>query len=180
MKRYYVFYKSGILLLCLLLAGCVTTQKQSSTPPTPAVSKLTFEQMTTYVAQQKGKVLLVNFWATWCDPCVEELPDLIKLYQAHHAEGLDMVGFSVDFPDQTNKVVKPFVKKNKIPYPIYVANPDDQDILINYFSKEWSGTVPATFLYDPSGKLIKIRLTKMSYAEMEEFIKPGQVQKKDN
>ena len=91
----------------------------------------------------------------------------------HHEDGLEMVGFSVDFPDQTDTVVKPFVHKYDIPYPVYVAAPDDQDILINHFSKQWSGAVPATFLYDKSGKLLRARFGKMTYSEMEQFIKPG-------
>ncbi len=172
--------------MCVMTASFAATQKETAVTTPPPISRLTFGQLTTYVAQQKGKPLLVNFWATWCDPCVEELPDLIKLYNAHHKEGLDisyrlsMVGFSVDFPDQTEKVVKPFVQKYKIPYPIYVADPDDQDTLINYFSKAWSGAVPATFLYDKKGNLVRAHFGKMNYAEMEEFIKPVQTTKKGN
>ena len=164
--------------VCLLTIGCLTTQKEPSVLPAHTISRLSFDQITTYVTEERGKPLLVNFWATWCEPCVEELPDLITLYETHHKDGLDMVGFSADFPEQTDKVVKPFVKSHKIPYPIYVADPDDQDTLINYFSKEWSGAVPGTFLYDSSGRLIRMRIGKMSYEEMEEFIKPIHVQKK--
>jgi thiol-disulfide isomerase/thioredoxin len=163
-----------------MTASFAVTEKQTSVTTPAPVSRLTFGQLTTYVAQQKGKPLVVNFWATWCDPCVEELPDLIKLYNAHHKEGLNMVGFSVDFPEQTEKVVIPFVSTHKIPYPVYVANPDDQDTLINYFSKAWSGAVPATFLYDKKGNLVQAHFGKMTYKEMEEFIKPIQTIKKEN
>ena len=169
-----------ILLLSLVITGRVTTNKQVQTSNLTPVKRLTFDQTTAYVEQQKGKPLLVNFWATWCDPCVEELPDLIKLYDTHHQDGLEMVGFSVDFPKDTNKLVKPFVKKHKIPYPVYVCDPDDQDILINHFSPKWSGAVPATFLYDKDGKLVNMNIKKMSYKEMEEFLKPILEQKQGN
>jgi thiol-disulfide isomerase/thioredoxin len=160
------------LLSVILMTGCATTNTQKSSTSIPPVTRLSFDQLTTYVGQQQGKPLLVNFWATWCEPCVEELPDLIELYHAHHKEGLEMVGFSVDFPEQTDTVVKTFIKAHNIPYPVYVANPDDQDVLINHFSKKWSGAVPATFLYDKTGRLVRMRLGKMTYREMEEFIKP--------
>lgn len=162
----------SVAVFGLSITGCAksNSQKASSIPST--VSLLSFDQMTTYLDQHKGKPLLINFWATWCDPCVEELPDLIKLYKNHHKDNLQMVGFSVDFPEDINTKVKPFVKSHKIPYPIYVANPDDQDALINHFSKDWSGAVPATFLYDSNGKLLKMKTGKMTSSEMEEFIKP--------
>ncbi len=134
MRRFVFFIPIVLILLTTIFYGCVTTQPKTSDTSPKDITRLSFGQLTTYVANHKGKPLLVNFWATWCEPCVEELPDLITLYQKHHLEGMDMVGFSVDFPEQTNKVVKPFVKEHHIPYPIYVADPDDQDTMINYFS----------------------------------------------
>ena len=172
MKKIFSPFIVFILLLSLAFSGCTTTAKESKISRLVPVSRLNFDQITTYVGEQKGNPLLVNFWATWCEPCVEELPDLIKLYNTHQQQGLAMVGFSVDFPEQTDSVVKPFVKSHHIPYPIYVADPDDQDKMINHFSKNWSGAVPCTFLYDSTGRLVRMRMGKMSYSEMEEFLKP--------
>lgn len=70
----------------------------------------------------KGRVVLVDFWATWCIPCLEELPDLKALYAKHKERGFVIVGISID--DMGKEVVGPFVKENQVPYPILLTDLD--------------------------------------------------------
>ncbi|MBI5624359.1 MAG: TlpA family protein disulfide reductase [Elusimicrobia bacterium] len=67
----------------------------------------------------KGRVVLVDFWATWCAPCLEELPDLKALYSKRKDLGFTIVGISID--DEGKEVVAPFVDENQVPYPILIA-----------------------------------------------------------
>jgi thiol-disulfide isomerase/thioredoxin len=59
------------------------------------------------LAQQRGKVVLLNFWATWCGPCVKEFPDIVKLYNNYRKKGLTVIAVSVDDPETADEVVPP-------------------------------------------------------------------------
>jgi thiol-disulfide isomerase/thioredoxin len=104
------------------------------------------------IQNRNGKILLLNIWATWCQPCVEEFPNLIKLYSSYSTDSLEIVGVSADDLDDTITKVAPFVKKNKVPFKIYIAHFVKQDDFINSLNKTWSGAIPATFFYDINGK----------------------------
>ena len=102
--------------------------------------------------ERNGKILFLNIWATWCVPCVAEFPDLVKLSQAYDAKKVEVVGISVDFPDEVNSKIIPFLKKQKVPFKNYVADFKDPQDFINAVNRTWSGGVPATFIYDSGGK----------------------------
>ena len=104
------------------------------------------------IHERRGKILLLNIWATWCLPCIEEFPDLIKLYSSQGADALEIVGISVDDPDEAVSKVLPFLKKHAVPFKVYIAHFDKQDDFINSMDSNWNGAVPATFIYDPLGK----------------------------
>jgi thiol-disulfide isomerase/thioredoxin len=117
----------------------------------PSVRVLDEQGLQKLVRNRNGKILLLNFWATWCQPCVEEFPDLIRLSKSYSKNELEVVGVSVDYPDETETKVAPFLKKHRVPFVIYVAKFDKQEDFINSVDTSWSGAVPATFIYDPQG-----------------------------
>ena len=92
----------------------------------------------------RGKVVLVNFWATWCPPCRKEIPDLEALYKRFKGKGLVIMGIS----DETAAKVQPFVRKEKITYPMLL---DPGRKVNNLYSVEG---IPMSFVYDRSGKLV--------------------------
>ena len=96
------------------------------------------------LSDYRGKWVLVNFWATWCPPCLEELPDLIKLYQAHKGRDLVVIGVAMEY--SSPQQVARFASEHGITYPVALG--DDQ-------SAGQIGVVdvlPTSFLYDPQGK----------------------------
>lgn len=97
------------------------------------------------LADYKGKVLLLDFWATWCGPCLEELPRLIKLYDDKHAEGLDILGLSVD---RDAEALKKFVADKGIKWRTVMLDKDNP-VLADYGIE----AIPAQFLFDRSGRL---------------------------
>lgn len=96
------------------------------------------------LSQLKGKVVLLDFWATWCGPCRESIPHLIQLYKNYRENGLELIGMDVDKGDV--ETVRRFVKSMDIPYPVVVA-PDD--VVRSY---RVNG-IPATFLIDKEGNI---------------------------
>jgi thiol-disulfide isomerase/thioredoxin len=95
----------------------------------------------------RGKVLVINFWATWCPPCQEEIPKLNQLLQQYKNDGLVVIGIALD-KDSLN-LVEPFVREKKIGYPILVGN---EQVL--RATKEFSG-VPTTLIIDQKGNIHK-------------------------
>ena len=96
---------------------------------------------------QKGKVIILDFWATWCPPCRAELPHFKSLYQEYQQKGLEIIGVALD--ESGAKVVKPFVEDNKITYPILIGN--------QKVAEDYGGIrgIPTTFIIDRHGHIIK-------------------------
>ena len=107
-----------------------------------------------------NKPLLVNFWATWCEPCREEFPDLVKL-DAEYKGKIDFITISLDELSEIDRDVPKFLAEMKAEMPAYLLKALDDDAAITSVSKEWSGALPLTVLYDPAGKQIYYRQGKV-------------------
>jgi thiol-disulfide isomerase/thioredoxin len=101
----------------------------------------------------KGKVVLYNFWATWCKPCVIEFPELVKLYNDYKSKGFELVFISLDMPEEVKLKLIPFLEKNKVDFTTYYCDFKDVSDLMNYFDKKWEGAIPSTYIYDRKGNL---------------------------
>jgi peroxiredoxin len=108
----------------------------------------------------KGKVVLVNFWATWCPPCNRELPDLEALYNQYEHEGLVVLAIS----DEEGARVQPFIKKQKLTYPILL----DPGRKVNDLY-EVEG-IPKTFIYDRDGKIVAQAIDMRTRHQFEELL----------
>ena len=105
-------------------------------------------------SDKQTKPLLVNFWATWCDPCRDEFPDLVKVDQDYRAKGLDFIAISLDDLADLKTAVPQFLRKVNATMPVYLLNVTDPEPVIKAVDKDWGGALPATFLYDARGKLV--------------------------
>jgi thiol-disulfide isomerase/thioredoxin len=90
------------------------------------------------------KVVVLNFWATWCQPCVEEIPILIRLQQQHPE--IDVVGISMDEPHQTS-AVEEFAKKHGMNYKVMLREGENFETMVNSIDPQWMGGLPATFIF---------------------------------
>jgi thiol-disulfide isomerase/thioredoxin len=120
------------------------------------------------VAGLNGKVVFVNFWATWCAPCVAEFPDMVKLYQKFHPQGLEVI--AVTFDEQAATAI-PFLDRQKAEFITLQKSPkQDDDAFRIGFDKDWGGAIPATWLFDPSGKRVYFQMAKFNPAALEKQI----------
>jgi len=108
----------------------------------------------------RGKVVVVDFWATWCGPCVGEIPEMTRLYSKYHDKGVEFIGVSHDLPEDEGglEALKTFVAERNIPWPQYYQHMDSQRALTgeptNDFSESWGiSSIPTVFLIDADGKL---------------------------
>jgi len=101
------------------------------------------------VAAQKGKVVLVNFWATWCEPCRKEMPELARM--AKGIKGLELITISADEPED-EKIALELLAKAGVGSPVYAKRAKNDDKFINAIDPKWSGALPALILYDRGGR----------------------------
>jgi peroxiredoxin len=112
----------------------------------------------------KGKVVIVNFWATWCGPCRKEIPDFIEAYKKYKNKGLVIIGISVDKDGWS--AVTPFIEESKINYPVVLAN---AQVVENYGGVE---AIPTTFIVDKKGYIADQQIGVMSLKELETKLQP--------
>ena len=96
--------------------------------------------------EQKGKVVLINFWATWCPPCRDEMPDLVRVHERYRSRGVEFAGVSMD--EDPMQVAPPFLKRYNVQYPILVAPPDS-------LLAQAVESLPTSFLIDKRGKVAR-------------------------
>jgi len=99
------------------------------------------------------KLRLINVWATWCGPCVEEFPDLVTMNRMYRDRGFEFVSISADDPDHKDKALK-FLQRNQASGPNYIFNIDDKYKLIEAIDPKWEGALPYTILVEPEGKVV--------------------------
>ncbi len=133
----------------LAVAGC---GRQSSAPvPPPALAPVTARDLLKKVQDARGNVVLVNVWATWCDPCRHEVPALLQVRRELAGRQFTLILVSADFADQRSKVLE-FLAGQGVGFSTYLKAEEDMSF-INTLDSRWSGALPASFLYDRVGKL---------------------------
>jgi thiol-disulfide isomerase/thioredoxin len=116
-----------------------------------------------------AKAVVLNVWATWCDPCREEFPDLVRLGHEYAWRGVRMVLVSSDFDSEKPAVTK-FLAAQGVDFATYIKSGSDMTF-INGLNPRWTGALPATFVYDGQGRLRDFWEGKASYAKMEEHLR---------
>ena len=114
-----------------------------------------------------GKPLLINFWATWCDPCREEFPDLVEIDKVYRGK-IDFITVSLDDPADINTSVPKFLTAMKAEMPAYLLKTADESAVISSISKNWAGGMPFTALYNTKGELAYFREGKVVMATLRE------------
>jgi thiol-disulfide isomerase/thioredoxin len=148
--------RNGLALLCFLAAASALAGPQRPKTAAPRDPELIDAQGYQKLVQQyRGKPLLVNFWATWCEPCREEFPDLVKIRSQYATDQLDFVVISLDDASDISKAVPEFLGEvHATALPAYLLHADDEDAAIKLVDPAWSGELPATFLYDRAGRVV--------------------------
>jgi thiol-disulfide isomerase/thioredoxin len=114
----------------------------------------------------QSKTVVINFWATWCQPCVEEIPLFIKL-QKEHAE-ISVVGISMDELNQQSKV-QSFVEQHGMNYKVALRDGDDFEKMVNSIDPQWIGALPATFVFK-NGKRVYSKTGAITAEELQHAI----------
>lgn len=153
--------KKHIVTILLLLAGYNVNAQ---------VKLLTLSELEQRVATGKDTTYVVNFWATWCGPCVEELPAFEKLNSENAKKPFKVILMSLDFKSKLKTDVIPFVAKHKIKSEVYVVNETDQQKFIDRVDKNWSGSLPATLILNTDKKVRSFHEKAFTYDELTKTV----------
>ena len=117
------------------------------------VPSLDFSELNNFLTKENDTTYVINFWATWCKPCIKELPAFEKLTADYSDKKLKVILVSLDFPDKIDSQVVPFIEKNNIQSQVLLLNDGDANSWIPKISKKWSGAIPATLIYNNTTRL---------------------------
>src|SRR5690606_8072833 len=113
----------------------------------PDLEVYDFNGFQKFLQKKDGKVYVVNFWATWCAPCVKEMPYFEKLNEEYKSDNVEVLFVSLDFPHLYDSKLKPFIKDKNIKSKVIALNDVDMNTWIPKVDENWSGSIPATIIY---------------------------------
>lgn len=178
--RPFVF--AAIIISVMSVASFAQT-KGSPDPTLPVVTKVDDETIKP-ILKPNGKPLLINFWATWCIPCVEEFPLLVELDKEYKGK-IDFITISIDDLAEIKRDVPKFLKSQNATMPAYLLHTRDENKVIGELSKEYGGGLPFSILYSTDGTtlygkqgLLKLDVIKpiIDDAIVVEECKPGEIE----
>lgn len=161
MKKSYRFLAGSVLALLLTAFGSGINDPLLKDASGPEIQDV----IQSYAGE---KAVLVNVWATWCIPCVEEFPDIVELQRKYENE-LQVVFISADFPDSRERALE-FLEKQEVDWTTYFKTGSDQEF-IEALSDAWSGALPFTKVIDIKGSVINSWEGKASHSKIERNIK---------
>jgi peroxiredoxin len=161
---------SAIVLAAMMIVfSPASVLRQETTAPQFVLKDL--DGHTVRLSDYRGKVVLINFWATWCPPCRAEMPDLVRMQREHGKAGLQIIG--VTYPPEKETRVRRFAKSLKVNYPIILGT---RQIKARFSSDE---TLPLTVVINREGKVIDIISGILLREEFDEKIKPLLIKNKE-
>lgn len=157
--------------------GC---SEQPVSPPPPQEGRFTGEAewidlpgLRARLERERGRVVVLNYWATWCEPCREEFPELSEFHRNWEARGVTLWAISLDSAKVRDTEVKKFLAEQRVPFPIFIKTAaEDPDDFINAVDEKWSGALPATFVYDRRGQRRHSLFGKQTLKSLEAAVEP--------
>ncbi|NAS29651.1 redoxin domain-containing protein [Flavobacteriaceae bacterium R38] len=127
-----------------------------------------FDGFEPFLNKKDDKTYVINFWATWCKPCIAELPSFEQIQEKYKGENVEVVLVSLDFPRMYRSHVIPFIKDNNLKSSIMLLDDPKQNDWIPRVNEEWSGAIPATIVYNKEKKMFFEQ--SFEYAELENTV----------
>ena len=134
------------------------------------VKVVNFNEFEPILHQENDTVYVVNFWATWCGPCIKEIPYFEQLGVKYRDSNLKIIMVSLDMPNQIESKLIPFIEKNNMKNDVLLLDDPNFNSWIPVVDKEWTGAIPATLIYSKS--IREFYAKELTFIELEEIVKP--------
>ncbi|MDX2062419.1 MAG: TlpA disulfide reductase family protein [Bacteroidia bacterium] len=135
-----------------------------------SVQVLKYEALADTLAHSQARVLVVNFWATWCKPCLAELPHFARVVSANESKGVAGLFVTLDWAENLETAVKPYLAKKPLPGTVVLLDEVDGNRWLGKVAEAWTGAIPATAFYGPGGTLLKFHEGALTEAELEQIV----------
>lgn len=143
--------------------------KEEKQEPAVDLEIYDFEGFKTFLNKTDNKTYVINFWATWCGPCVKELPYFERLNAEYKDKDVEVILVSLDFPHVYESKLKPFIVKKNLKSKVIALNDDNENKWINAIDASWSGSIPATIIYNKNER--KFFERSFTFEELEKEVK---------
>ena len=151
------------------IQGVEASETQSVTESDFDLEVYDFEGLKPFLNKEDDKIHVINFWATWCAPCVKELPYFEKLKSEYSNNNVDFTLVSLDFPHMYDSKLKPFILKEQLKSKVIALDDVDSNTWIPKVDESWSGSLPATMIYKNGER--KFFEKSFTYEELEHELK---------
>ncbi len=155
-----------LFLVLILVAITTVVFSQAKRTEVPVMN---FDQLEPYLHRQTDTLYFINFWATWCVPCREELPAIEAVAEKYKNDKLKIYLVSLDFPKQLETRLIPFIRTNNIKSEVILLNDPDQNRWIDKVDPKWSGEIPFTVIYNQNTR--ETHAKAFTFEELESIIK---------
>lgn len=154
-----------LMLFGFLLFSCENYSQSKAKKASIKITTLDYEQLKPFLNKNDEKVYVINFWATWCMPCIKELPAFEKLNQKFKDKNVEVLLVSLDFSKQIESNLIPFIKKKNLQSKVVHFDDPNEQFWIPDIAKSWTGSIPATLIYSKSKR--KFYEQSFSYEELQ-------------
>ncbi len=134
------------------------------------IEVVSFREFHPLLKLQNDTVYVVNFWATWCAPCIKEIPYFEQLGEKYRDKNLKVIMVSMDMPNQLDSKLVPFIEKNNMKNEVILLDDPDFNSWIPLVDKKWTGAIPATLVYNKEFR--EFYPKELTYTELEEIVEP--------
>lgn len=165
------------LIFAIMLVSCKETVKDKLDDSSVVSTEIQinelevydFEGLQKYLTTSADTTYVINFWATWCAPCIKELPYFERLNSAYADKNVEVILVSLDFPKKYESNLKPFIKEKKLKSKVVALNDPDSNAWIKKVSEDWTGAIPATLIFSKDKRQFYEK--PFTYDELENEVK---------
>ena len=166
-----------VLLIALFVISCKnevkvnepTVMKEEKMSQSSDLEIYDYEGLKKFLSTTSDKTYVVNFWATWCAPCVKELPYFEQMNSSYTDKNVEVILVSLDFPNKYESNLVPFIKNKNLKSKVVALNDPDSNSWIPQISEEWTGAIPATLIYNKDKRQFYEK--SFTYDELETEVK---------
>jgi thiol-disulfide isomerase/thioredoxin len=156
------------LLFMLTFAAVITLFDTIDAKAGKNIEVFNFNEFSHWLNKQNDTIYVINFWATWCAPCIKEIPDFEKLQAQYKDKKVKVLFVSLDFPNQVESRVIPFINRMNMQSQVVMLNDTNSNRWIPLVDESWSGAIPATLIYNKNFR--KFYEREFTFNELEAIV----------